>query len=91
MKTLYSSPYISPWKVCTDVTEFIFIMHYATFLEMISADIPDSYSTGRNLFSSMQVQIHTDVGGCTNANRNELSGLVWDVMPCQLVNSVRHF
>ena len=43
---------------------------------MISADIPDLYSNGRNLFSLMHVQIHTDVGGCTNANRNELSGLV---------------
>ena len=52
-------------------------MHYATFLEMISADIPDLYRTGRNLFSLMQLQIHTDVDGCvSNANRNELSCLV---------------
>ena len=76
MKTVCSSPYISSWNVYTDVIEFIFIMHYATFLEMISADIPDLYGAGKNLLSLMQVQIHTDVSACTNANRNELSSLL---------------
>jgi len=76
MKTLCSSLYISSWNVCTDVTGFIFIMHYAAFLEMISVDIPDLYRAGRNLLSLMQEQTHTGMSRCTNTNRNELSGLV---------------